>query len=250
MTTAVAKQIAALPTKKLETIQVDLTGFSEAAQNLVAQAEKAVIDTADAYATGGDLIKIAATQAKKVDKMRTDLSGPFHSMWKFINGQFNTTKGEFDAVRKTIEPKMLAWKRAEDERLRKIAEAEAARLEEEALARAAEEKTEEGQDAVMETAGEAAQEVVENAGVTLQRGNYGSSTGTAKKYNTSVINQLDFLRAIIKHIDDGNARGIEIGSLVDLRKGGLNQLAKDMLAQGVKKMPGAEFVATDSLRVY
>jgi hypothetical protein len=248
--TDVTKQIAALPTKRLETISVDLTGFSEAARSLVEQAERAVIDTADTYATGGDLIKIAATQAKKVDKMRTDLSGPFHAMWKFINGQFNTTKGEFDAVRKAIEPKMLAWKRAEDEKLRKAAEAEAKKLEEEALARAAEEKTEEGQDAVMETAGEAAKEVVENAGVTLQRGNYGSSTGTAKKYSTSVINQTDFLRAVIQHIDDGNKRGIELGSLVDLRKGGLNQLAKDMIAQGVKKMPGAEFIVTDSLRVY
>jgi len=209
-----------------------------------------VIETAEHYATGGDLIKMANVQAKKVDKMRTDLSGPFHSLWKFINGQFNTTKAEFDAVRKAIEPKMLAWKRAEDEKLREIAKAEAKQLEEEALARAAEEKTEEGQDAVMETAGEAAKEVVENAGVDLQRGNYGSSTGTQKKYTTNVNNQLDFLRALIKHIDDGNERKIELGSIVSLNKSGLNQLCKDMAKAGVKKMPGADFTVSDSLRVY
>ena len=244
------EQIKNLPVKRIENISVDLTKFSEAAQDLVAQAERAVIETADHYASGGDLIKIANTQAKKVDELRTELSGPFHKMWKFINEQFNTTKKGFDGVRTALEPKMLAWKREEDKRLAAEAAAEAKRIEDEALAKAALEKTEEAQDEVMEAAAEATQDAVKDAGVKLTRGNYGSSTGSAKVYSTSVINQLDFLIAICQHITSGNKRNIQLGSIVEFRKGGLNQLAKEMRAQGVKRMPGAEFIESESLRIY
>lgn len=249
--TNITTQLATLPTpEKVKGISVDLTLFSETAKELIAQADRAVIETADHYAAGGDLIKIANVQAKKVDDMRKELSGPFHAMWKFINDQFGNTKKEFEAVRGTLEPKMLAWKRAEDEKLRKAAEEQARKLEEEALERAALEQTDEGQDEVLEAAAEASEAVVEKSGVSMQRGNYGSSTGTAKKYATNIESQLDFLRAIVKHIDDGNARGIELGSIIEFRKAGLNQLAKDMRKQGVKKMPGATFTESDSLRVY
>ena len=244
------EQIQNLDIKKVEAISVDLTEYGEKATALIEQAERAVIETADHYATGGDLIKIANVQAKKVDEQRKGLSGPFHSMWKFINGQFNETKAEFEKVRKVIEPKMLAWKRAEDEKLRIEAEEKAKKLEEEALERAALEQTDEGQDEVLEAAAEASETMVEDAGVTIQRGNYGSSTGSVKKYSTNVINTLDFLRALVDHIDKGNPRNIELGSIVELRKGGLNTLSKDMRKAGVKKMPGAEFIESDSLRIY
>ena len=145
---------------------------------------------------------------------------------------------------------MNVWRRKEDERLRKEAKKEQERLEAEAIERALLEKTEAGQDEVLEVAAEAAEKVVENAGVGLQRGNFGSSTGTRRVYSTEVISTLAFLRAIVDHIDSGNRRGIEIGALVELRKSGLNTLAKSMLEQGVTKMPGAEFIVTDKIAVY
>jgi len=245
----VLEQIKALPVKKVENIQIDLTAYGEKSQELIEQAERAVIETADHYAAGGDLIKIASTLSKKVDEQRKALSGPFHLMWKFLNAQFNTTKDEFGKVRSTIEPKMLKWKKAEDEKLRVEAEAAAKKLEEEALERAALEQTDEGQDEVLEAAAEASEAMVEDSGLGIQRGNYGSSTSTSTKYSTRVSSQLDFLRALVKHIDDGNARDIDLGSIVELRKGGLNTLAKNMRKAGVKKMPGATFVAEDSLRI-
>lgn len=248
--TDVTTQIKNLPVKRIENISVDLTRATEVSSKLLEQAKRAKITDAETYATGGDLIKIAATSAKKYDEMRKELSGPFHTMWKFLNGEFKKVADEFAAIRAEIEPKMLAWKKAEDEKLRKEAEEKAKRLEEEALERAALEQTDEGQDEVMEAAAEASETMVEDAGVALQRGNYGSSTGTSKKYTTNIENQIDFLRAIIKHIDDGNERNIQIGSIVELRKAGLNQLAKEMRKQGVKKMPGAVFTESDSLRVY
>lgn len=245
------KQLAVLPVaEKFEVVTADLTKAGEKAIALLEQAKRAEITDEETYAKGGDLIKIARTEASKVEDQRKELSGPYHAMWKFINGAFNLTGGQFDLVKKEIEPKMLAWKREEDKRLADIARAEAKVLEDEALARAALESTDEGQDEVLEEAAEAAVKVVENSGQKLARGNYGSSTGTRKTYRTNVISYLDFLRALVKHIDDGNVRGIELGALVDLKKGGLNKLAQDMLAVGVKKMPGAEFVESDSIRVY
>ena len=235
--------------ESVEGMSIDLTKYSEAAKDMVEQAGRAEIVDAESYATGGDLIKIAAAQVKKLDAERTQLSGPFHSMWKFINAQYGTTKTEFGDVRKTIEPKMLAWKKAEDEKLRVIAAAEAKRLEDEALARAALEKTEEAQDEVMEVAAAASDQYVAKAGVEKQYGNFGSTTSTAKKYTTEIDNFVDFLRALVKHVDDGNKRGIDLQALIALNKGGLNKLAKDMRAAGVKKMPGAKFLEEDSLRV-
>lgn len=244
-------QLATLPTKeRLGEVTVDLTKAGEVAVKLLEQAKRAEITDEGTYAKGGDLIKIARTECAKVEDLRTKLSGPYHKMWKFINDAFKVTSGQFDLIKQEIEPKMLAWKREEDKRLAEIAKAEAKRLEDEALERAALEKTDEGQDEVMDAAADAAKTIVTDAGQGLARGNYGSSTGTRKTYSTNVINQLDFLRALVKHIDDGNARKIEIGSLVELRKGGLNKLAQDMLEQGVKKMPGAEFVESESIRVY
>lgn len=245
------KQLAVLPAaEKFSAVTVDLTNAGDKAVALLEQAKRAKITDEETYAKGGDLIKIARVEGQKVEDQRKKLSGPYHDMWKFINGAFNTTGGQFALIKKEIEPKMLAWKREEDKRLAEIARAEARVLEDEALARAALESTDEGQDEVLEEAAEAAVKVVENSGQGLARGNYGSSTGTRKTYRTNVISYLDFLRALVKHIDDGNARGIELGALVDLKKGGLNKLAQDMLAVGVKKMPGAEFVESENIRVY
>lgn len=245
------KQLATLPTQeKFETVTVDLTKFGENANNLLEQAKRADITDAETYAKGGDLIKIARGEAAKVEDMRKALSGPYHATWKFINDAFGVTKTQFDKIKKEIEPKMLKWKREEDARLAEIARAEAKRIEEEALAKAALEAKAEDQDAVMDAAAEVADKVVEKSAVGLTRGNYGSSTGTKKVYTTNVVNLKEFLGALVKHIDDGNARNIELGALIDLRKAGLNALAKDMIEQGVKKMPGAEFVESDKIAVY
>lgn len=239
-----------LPTKKVAQISVDLTKAGTIAAELMEQANRAVISDAESYATGGDLIKIARTEAAKIEDLRTELVGPFNKLVKFINAEFNKTKESFTDVRSTIETKMLKWKAVEDKRLAAEAEKERKKLEDEALERAALETKEEDQEAVLDAAAAAGEEVVEKAGVTLQRGNYGSSTGTRKIYTTTVDNQLDFVEALVSHIRAGNKRSIEIGSIVDLRKAGLNKLAEDMLEQGVTKMPGARFTATDKIRVY
>ena len=242
-------EIATINLEGIKSVSVDLTPHGEKAANMLAQAQRAEITDEETYAKGGDLIHIAATNVKKIEKMRKALADPLFAMKKFVDGQFKTVKDEFGKVRSEIEPKMLKWKRAEDEKLRVLARAEAKRIEDEALANAALEVEEEHQDEVMEAAAEATEKMVEKAQVQQTYGDYGSSTGTAKKYSTVVNHHLDFVRALVKHIDDGNARNIDLQDIVDLRKAGLNKLAKDMRAQKVKSMPGAEFLEEETLRV-
>ena len=241
-------QLAKLPIAKVDTLAIDLIAETEIATELLAQAARAEITDVKTYGTGGDLIKIAETNVKRLEVDRKKLTTPFFEIKKFIDAQYKIAKDELGKVRTTIGPKMLAWKKEEDERLRVIAAAEAKRIEDEALA-AAEASSEEEQDEVMDTAAEAADKMVDNAGVGQTYGNYGSSTGTQNKYSTEVINKTIFLREIIAHIDSGNPREIDLDDIVDLRVGGLNRLAKRMRGLGVKKMQGANFNVEDSLRV-
>ncbi len=240
-----SKEIVLPNREKLDAISVDLTKYSETATNLVAQAERAEITDEDTYAKGGDLIRIAGVQVKKVDAERTKLSGPFHAMWKFINGRYGTIKTEFGVVRSTIEPKMLAWKREEDKRLAEEARVEAKKIEDEALARAALEKTDEGQDEVMDDAAEAAKDIVKDSGVGIARGDFGASTSSVTRYSTEVTDLRKFLQWAISQ------PGGNLDNLVELRKGGLNTLAKHMIVdKEVSTVPGAKFIASDALRVF
>jgi len=235
---------------RLKRVTLDLTKYMEAADGLVKQAERAEITSAETYAKGGDLISFARAQSKRAEDERTELVKPFNALVKFINAAYKLPKERFTDVRSIIEAKMMTWKRAEDKRLEAVARKEREKLEAEALERAVLEKTEEAQEEVLDAAQEAGEELIEDAGVKLQRGDYGSSTGTRKTYSTEVFNIKEFLGALIAHIENGNKREIDLGALIEFRKGGMNKFAERMRDVGVKGMPGARFTESESIRVY
>lgn len=242
---SIATMVEELPVDKIGLINVDISQLEKISSNLIAQAERAEITDEETYAKGGDLIKVAAVRLAEVEANRVELSQPLFDMKKFIDGQFKAAKDEFLRVRKIIEPKMLKWKREEDERIRKEAEEAARKLEEEALARAEEATTEEDQDAVIEAAA-AASEELKTAEVTTKRGTY-SSTGTQKKQHTEVVDFDKFIRELCALSKMGK---VELAGIIDLKKSGLNKLAKQMLAEGIDEVPGAKFIESDGLRVY
>ncbi|MEE9365088.1 MAG: hypothetical protein V3W44_00140, partial [Dehalococcoidales bacterium] len=108
----------------------------------------------------------------------------------------------------------------------------------------------EAQDEVLDAAQEAGEELIEDAGVKLQRGDYGSSTGTRKTYSTEVQNTKMFIGALIAHIENGNKREIDLDAIIEFRKGGMNKFAERMRLAGVKKMEGAIFIESENIRVY
>jgi hypothetical protein len=247
--TKVTPFIKALPAERVTKVEIDLTAYQSAAEELVAQAERAEITDAESYAKGGDLIKIARTQSNKAEDQRKELVGPYNKLVKWINGAFKVPKDRFTDARSIVETKMMKWKRAEDARLKKEAEEERKRLEAEALERAAAEKTEEAQDEVLDAAADAGEKVIDMAGVGLQRGNYGSSTGTKKRYNTEVVNLVLFVTflvtgGLLKKV------GVELASIVEFKKSGMNRLAELAFKAGVKDVPGAKFIESEDIRVY
>lgn len=241
----------AVPSEQIARINVDLTTFAETATGLQAQADRAEISTSEDYAKGGDLIKIARTESAKVEDLRVQLSGPLNKLVKFVNAQFKVPKEAFTDVRSTIERKMLIWKAAEDRMLRVAAEKARKKLEDEALAQAALETKEEDQEAVLDAAADAGETIVkEQSTVGLQRGNYGSSTNTKKIYTTNVYDVEAFLGGLMAHMENGNARSIDLGGLIQFRTAGMNKLAESCFKAGVTKMPGADFTETEKIRVY
>ena len=235
---------------KLNQVTIDLEKYMEAAENLIAQADRAEITDTDSYAKGGDLISIGRTQSKKAEDERTKLVGPFNKLVKFINSAYRLPKERFTDSRTIIETKMLKWKRAEDERLKAEAREEQKAIEAEALERAALEKSAEAQDEVMDQAAEAGKELVADADVGLQRGNFGSSTGTKKTYLIDVLDIDKFVIALVRHIDHGNERDVRLHEIIGFNKLAMNKFAERMYKAGVRKMPGAAFIESENIRVY
>lgn len=234
----------------MNTIVLNLEKYMGAAENLVAQADRAEITDADSYAKGGDLISIGRAQSKKAEDERTKLVGPFNKLVKYINSAFRLPKDRFTDSRTIVEKKMMEWKSAEDEKLRakareanKLIEAEAQRL-------AALEKSEEDQTEILEQAAAAKKELITEADVGLQRGEYGSSTGTRKTYSVDVENIEAFVIALVLHVEDGNKRDIELGELITFKTRDMNKFAERMYKAGVRRMPGAVFTSSENIRVY
>jgi len=235
---------------QLNQVTLDLTKYMEAAEALITQAERAVITDAETYAKGGDLISFARAQSKKAEDDRLTLMKPFTALTKFINAAYKLPKERFTDVRSIIEAKMMTWKRAEDARLVEEAKKEREKLEAEAIERAVLEKSEEAQEEVLDAAQSAGEELIKDAGVSLQRGDFGSSTGTRKTYHTEVVNIKEFLGGLLVHIENGNKREVDLGALIEFRKSGMNKFAERMLQSGVKSMQGAKFIETEAIRVY
>ena len=112
------------------------------------------------------------------------------------------------------------------------------------------EKSEDAQEEVLDAAQSAGEELIEDAGVKLQRGAFGSSTGTRKTYSTEVVNIKEFLGGLLVHIENGNKREVDLGALIEFRTGGMNKFAERMYKDGVKSMQGAKFIETENIRVY
>jgi len=168
---------SALPTKKMaEKFTLDVTGFEEAATNLLAQAERAEIKTEEDYAKGGDLAVLANQQTKKIEDRRKEFVGPFNKLVTLINNSAKPAKNNLAKAVTTVKGKMLAWKKEEDRKRAEEARKEQERIEREALERAEAAKSEEDQDAVLEAAAEASEEVEERSKVKVARGSFGSTS--------------------------------------------------------------------------
>lgn len=233
-----------------EKFTLKLTEVESAAKNLLAQANRAEIKDEETYAKGGDLVKIANTQKKGLDKKRMDFTKPFRDFTTAVNDACKAAGNDFDEAVSVIKKKMLDWKREEDKRRAEEARKERERLEAEALERAAAAGSEEDQEAILDTAAAAGEAVADRATVQTQYGSFGS-TGTRKIYRTDITDVAAFLHGLTS--PEGLAflakLDLPLGAIVDFRKAGLNQLAKLAREAGVTKASGAVFEEDETVSV-
>ena len=133
-------------------------GIAQKAADLCEAANRAVIDSSDAMEKGSTLDKMIQVQLKKGEEERTKLTGPLNQVVKILNAKFKAVSDPLEMARKTIQSKMLTYKREQDRLAAEAAEKARKEAEEKALSESlaleAQGKTEEAT-AVLEEAAEA-----------------------------------------------------------------------------------------------
>ena len=216
-----------------------LEQFAVIAHDLKEQASRAVVETEEHYAKGGDLIKIIRAQDSKADDTRLAATKPLRNMTTLINDSFKPSAALRKDARAAIETKMSTWMREENKRIAAEAEAERKRIEEEALARA--EESGDDADEVLDAAVEEAKSV--KASVGLARGDYGSTTGTTTVHSLEVTHLGEFLAAIKQWQDL-----VPADQIISLKKSGMNSLA-NALIESKRTVPGAAVLSEEKIRV-
>lgn len=239
---ALTEQVKQLPEVQKE-FEDELVSLNTNAHDLLEQANRAVVNTNDLYARGGDLVSAIRGQEQKSEELRKSVTGPIGKLVNLINAGFKPGKEIRGAARTIIETKMLVWTRGEEARLRKEAEEAARKLEEEALERAAIAGDEQSADEVLDAAADAAEVRREDTSLGIQRGEYGSSTSTKKVPVAEITDITLFLRSV-----DRWRSTVHPGSIIDFKKSGLNALAKAMIDNGLE-IPGVTASTKDALNI-
>lgn len=221
------------------TIAVVVTQALAKLKDLRSQAERAEIDSSDAYDKGTDFIKIlTGIEKRHEDKRKEWVEAPGRRIRK-INKDMKPISDEVDSITQIIKAKMLGWYSAEQQRIkieneRKRKEAEDAAIE------AAEQVEEEGDHATAEAIMNMASEVPEESNKpAIGRGELTGSSSVA-----SVVwkGRVDNVRHVCKAIADG----LLPEDLVTFSQSKLNAMARDQHDQ----RPDAEEIAQYGILYY
>lgn len=187
--------ISILPVLELDP---QLKPFRDAAANVIAQSERALIDSEAAWQKGSDFLTVCDEQWDQLEALRKAMKGPVDDYGKFIQSLFVPLQAKFTAAKTTVSERMRLFQVAEEAK-RKAAAAAVQKANEEAAAKLAEEAEKRG-----DTAGaEAILQVATMTPVTpapLRLGgtnSFGKSTSTVKRWTGSVESPMDVLKAII-----------------------------------------------------
>ena len=210
------------------TLATQITPFTSNANELMAQAERAVIDSPETLATAVDFIKICQSQNTRAEDMRTSLVKPLNDHVKWINAQFKPITTRIDEARLVMKKKAGTYQDAEEKRLAEEAEAERVRQEELAIEQAeiaAESGDEETAEAILDVAVSTPEKDVKApTGRGELTGASGSSRGTWK-------GQLDDVKAVCAAV----AAGELPKEIISVSKSGMNKVANEQKKKGVYK---------------
>lgn len=221
--------------------------FKERAQNIIDQAERAVVTDQTQFAAAGDLVKIGRNELARMEDARKAAIKQPQDYVRWVNARFKELVEPLKSAVESVALKATGWAReeerrrfAEEQRLRKAAEDEALRKaqEQEELARQAKEKAAKArsdaeaaddpsdQAAALEAAAAAEQEAqshaseadnalsaaadVPDADVAVRgvRGNFGTTTGVRKTL-TFAVHDLDGMPREFKNAILENQKAVE-----------------------------------------
>lgn len=207
------------------------TAITGKVKDLCAMAERAVIDSLEAYSKGVTLCKLIRDTEKAADTERLAITKPFRDGIDGINNRFKNMIDPISKAKKTIDKKMVDWKVAEDERLRKEAIALRQKEVEEAKAKAealAVEGDLDGADSVMATAEKTEKAPVVAETISSVTGAAGGSASTRDVWKFRIVDQSK-IPAEYFILDEKKISGV--------------------VRAGVREIPGLEIYAEQTLVV-
>lgn len=215
--------------------------FVQNATDLDAQADRAVIDTDEAYVKGTEFMSTVTQQWNAIENLRKEAKRPVDDFAKYVQGQCTPAQSLLMLAKSKIETLMLNYRK-------KVAAAEAARAEavrkkqeEEALALAQQEE-DKGNTAVAAAIVDAATTMpVQRAAAPIggaKTNSMGRSTNVATQWVGSVAAPMTVLKAIID--------GVYPISMIEFKVGELNKAAKTAGVEGT--FHGLKVEKSESLR--
>jgi hypothetical protein len=218
-----------------------VTPFVENANELSAQAERAVINSDDAYNKGTEFLSSCTQQWNQIESIRTTAKKPVDDFARFIQNQCTPAQGLLTTAKRKLGDLMLAYRRkveadraAAAEIVRKAQEAEALKL--------AEQEQDKGNTGVAAAILDAATTMPAPRPAApiggARTNSFGRSTNVASRWVGSPAEPMTILAAIIK----GN---IPV-SCIEWNQAELNKVAKAVGVVGV--FNGVKVEKSDSLR--
>lgn len=216
-----------------------LEPFRVAADNVEAQAGRAVIDSEEAWQKGSDFLTVCSDQWQQLEDLRKAVKGPVDDYGKFIQSLFVPIQHRFAAAKTSVAERMRLFQKAEEKRradelaAKQRANEEAAQ----ALAAEAEARGETAQAAAIldiATMAPAPQKAPRLGGTNT----FGKSTTLAKRWTATVEAPMDVLKAILE--------GRLPISLIEWRQVELNKVASSLKVE--KTIHGLKVFQAESLQ--
>lgn len=217
-----APGVSILPALKLVPA---LEPFKDAASDLEAQGERAVIDSDEAFQKGSDYLSVCNQQWDQLEDLRKAVKGPVDDYAKFIQSLFLPIQARFKAANQAMRGRMLTYQKAAEAR-RAEAEAKVRRAQEEAALQLAADQEAKGDEAGATAILEAATTAAPRPQPRKIAGSntFGRSTHVAELWVGRVAEPMEVLKAII-------AGQLPI-SLIDWRITELNKVAREVKVVG------------------
>lgn len=142
-----------------EIIKAEESALTIKAGDLLAQAQRAVIDSPEALEKGTSLGSYCNALLKRAEESRTALTKPLNEVLTEINARYKTISEPAKLAKAVIGDKVVAYRQAEEQRQREAAEAKR-RADEAAALELAQQLAEQGKSAEAELVIESAAETV------------------------------------------------------------------------------------------